>query len=71
MRHNDFFIFYALRTKTYYIAVIIQSDPDYAIKTTFNENVSIYDKKKHYGLLYNIITSFLSVNQEQREYVLP
>ena len=45
MRHNDFFIVYALRTKTYYIAVIIQSDPDYAIKTTFNENVSIYDKK--------------------------
>ena len=45
MRHNDFFIPYALRTKTYYIAVIIQSDPDYAIKTTFNENVSIYDKK--------------------------
>ena len=36
MRHNDFFIVYALRTKTYYISVIIQSDPDYAIKTTFN-----------------------------------
>ena len=45
MRHNDSFIVYALRTKTYYIAVIIQSDPDYAIKTTFNENVWIYDKK--------------------------
>ena len=36
MRHNDFFIVYVLRTKTYHIAVIIQSDPDYAIKTTFN-----------------------------------
>ena len=45
MRHNDFFTVYALRTKTYYIAVIIQSDPDYAIKTTLNKNGQIYDKK--------------------------
>ena len=45
MRHNDFFIVYALRKKTYKMAVIIQSDPNYAIKTTFNENVQIYDKK--------------------------
>ena len=45
MRHNDSFIVYALRTKTYYIAVIIQYDAQFAIKTTFNENVKIYDKK--------------------------
>ena len=45
MGHNDFFSVYALRKKIYYMAVIIQSDPDYAIKTTFNENVQIYDKK--------------------------
>ena len=45
MRHNDFFIVYALRTKTCYIAVIIQSDPDYSMKTKFNENEEIYDKK--------------------------
>ena len=45
MRHNDFLIVYVLETKTCHIAVIIQSDPDYAIKTTFNENVQIFDKK--------------------------
>ena len=39
MRHNDFFIVYVLRTKTYHIAVIIQSDPDYGITTTINKNV--------------------------------
>ena len=43
MRHIDFLIVYVLGTKTYYMAVIIQSDPDYAIKTTFNENVWIFD----------------------------